>query len=91
MGAASERLAHVVSDGSHVRTGADAGAELRATGVEGQNLELSDLDLDRLEPDFLLFAGELVSGNSFDFLRGERGRRMVVALGSDRPKCRTLP
>jgi hypothetical protein len=60
-----------VSDGSHVRTGADAGAELSATGIEGQNLEFFDLDLDRLEPDFLLFAGELVGGNSFDFLRGE--------------------
>ena len=48
MGAAGQFPAHVVSDGAHVGSGGDAGAETDAVGVDCEDFEFLDLDLHRL-------------------------------------------
>ena len=76
MGAAGQGLAHFVGDGAHVGAGGDAGAEAGAVDVDGEDFEFFDFDLDRLEHDFFLFAGEFVGGDAGDFFGGE-GRRSL--------------
>ena len=69
MGSASEQLAHVVGNRSHVGAGTDASAKADAVGVDGNNFEFLDFDLHRLEANLFLFASEFVGGNAFDLLR----------------------
>ena len=56
MGSAAEALAHFVSDGTHVGSGGDAGAEVGAAGIDGGNVEFFDIDFHGLKDDFFLFA-----------------------------------
>ena len=77
MGAAAQFPAHFVSDRAHVGSGGDAGAEADTVDLDCENFELLDLDLHWLQYDFFLLTRQLVGGNTFDFLGGERGRSLL--------------
>ena len=76
MGSATQRLAHVMGNGSHVGAGTNSSPELDAVKVDGKNFKFFDLNLHRIQADLFLFAREFVGGDAFDFLRGERRRRL---------------
>ena len=74
MGSAAEALAHFVGDGAHVGSGGDAGTEVGAVSVEGENGKFFDFDLNWFEDDLLLFSCQFVGGDAVDFFGGEWGR-----------------
>jgi len=77
MGAEAETLAHFVRDRAHVGSGGDAGAEVGTVGLDGGDGEFLDLDLNRLQNDFLPLARQLVGGDAIDFLGRERRRDLL--------------
>ncbi len=77
VGSAAEALAHFVGDRAHVGSGGDAGAEVGAVVLDGGDGKFFYFDLNRLQHDFFLFAGEFVGGDAVDFFRGERWRGLL--------------
>ena len=57
VGSAAKATAHFVRDGTHIGSGGDAGAEVSAVVLDGSDYEFFYFDLNRLQHDFLLFAG----------------------------------
>lgn len=71
MRSAADALAHFMGDGAHVGSGGDAGAEVGAVILDFRDCEFFYFDLNGLQHDFFLFAGEFVGGDAMDFFRGE--------------------
>ena len=73
MGSAAKALAHFVGDGAHVGSGGDAGAEVGAVVLDGGDGKFFYFDLNRLQHDFFLFAGEFVGGVPWIFFAENGG------------------
>jgi hypothetical protein len=73
VGAAAEGLAEIVGEGADVGAGGGIDVELEGGGGEVEQGDAKDLDVDGLEFDGLVLAGELVGGNAVDLLGGDGG------------------
>src|SRR5208283_493882 len=79
--AAAKLLTHIVGYRSHVGSRADVGAESGLIARNVEKLKLPNLNLYRLERDYLMFAGEFVGWNTGDLLgRKRRGRLLQHAV-----------
>ena len=73
VGAATQLLAHVVRDGSHVGSRRDPGAKTCQIARRFEDLEFLNFDLHRFQCNFLVLAGQLVSRYSLIFLAENGG------------------
>ena len=77
MRSAGQFPSHVVGDRAHVGSGGDTGAESGAVDGDFEDFEFLNFNLDWLQLDLFLLAGEFVGGDAFDFLCGEWRRSLL--------------
>ena len=65
-----------MSDRAHVSSGCYVGAETGTIDLHSEDYELLDLDLHRLEHDFLLLPRQLIGRDAVNLFRGEWRRSL---------------
>src|SRR5262249_55339350 len=79
--ATTEALAEVMRQRPHVRSGAYAGAKAGAIAVESHDRQLADFDLDGLQFEVLVLAGQLVGWHALNFFRRKTRRHLLDFAG----------